>query len=330
MTAPLNNNNYLNLFAFIISWSLLAESGRDRGPDDNYLWRGINQLSQLYEDRDDFNYFTPATFTFLLSQVVLLFQGIFAMVQMMPGYRASAMVQDGVSHWFLTYSFSALAWSLFAFGIGGDDRRGGRDEENAGSLLHAIVSVILMGVATSSIGMIVYNQANKVVSDLTEDGYWMIQFPFTISFGWFFCLFFIDLNDMIYSLGVSNNVMIVVGIVSLILFIAVGSLLVHFNIFDSMRPNYVIPAVFAWVMLGIAIGHRDERNDRNNNEEEGSNGILVTIIAATGLVIVSAVVGMSIYTRNNELATYSEEGDNYKEVEATGYTAPEESPSATA
>ena len=93
METPLNNLNYLNAAAFVLSWALNSEV--DMGPDLEFFrfLDGMREFGRRYESM-----VTPAETTFLIAHFVLLFQGIFAVTQMLPKYRGSAMVQVRLDH----------------------------------------------------------------------------------------------------------------------------------------------------------------------------------------------------------------------------------------
>ena len=80
--------NYLNVAAFGISWVLNSEV--DVSPDVGFFnfLGGMRQLCSRHE-----SLVTPSKNTFLVSHFVLLFLGVFTVVQMFPKYRRSPMVQ---------------------------------------------------------------------------------------------------------------------------------------------------------------------------------------------------------------------------------------------
>ena len=93
MDAPLNKFNYLNVAAFILAWALNSEV--DLGPEHEFwnFLNGMRELGRRYE-----SIVTPAGTTFLLSHLVLLFHGIFAVSQLLPRFRANALVQVSFVH----------------------------------------------------------------------------------------------------------------------------------------------------------------------------------------------------------------------------------------
>ncbi len=86
--APITVFNILNVVAFLISWALNSEV--DMGPEHEF-WHfldGMREMGRRYE-----SIVTPAATTFLIAHFVLLFQGIFAVTQLIPKFRGSALVQ---------------------------------------------------------------------------------------------------------------------------------------------------------------------------------------------------------------------------------------------
>ena len=80
--------NYLNVAAFTLSWLLNSEV--DVSPEIDFFsfLGGMRNLGRQNE-----SLVTPTENTFLVSHFVLLFLGIFTVVQMFPKYRLSPLVQ---------------------------------------------------------------------------------------------------------------------------------------------------------------------------------------------------------------------------------------------
>ena len=85
---PLTLVNYLNVVAFALTWLLNSEV--DFGSEDHVFdfLSGMRELGRRYD-----SVVTPTENTFLMSHVVLLFLGIFTVVQLLPKYRQSPLVQ---------------------------------------------------------------------------------------------------------------------------------------------------------------------------------------------------------------------------------------------
>ena len=88
MDGSLTKFNYLNVAAFALAWLLNSEV--DLGPEHEFFrfLGGMRDLCRRYE-----SLVTPIESTFLMSHVVLLFLGIFTVVQLLPKYRQSPLVQ---------------------------------------------------------------------------------------------------------------------------------------------------------------------------------------------------------------------------------------------
>jgi hypothetical protein len=304
--AELNKFNYLNIVAFLVGWIVLCGGEGRGGPDETFLsWITIGQLSRAYEDSP----FTPARLIFnLLTQAVLLFEGIFTIIQMMPSYRSSMFVQETVQYWYLGASVSRF----FAC-LGGDNR-------DVGFLVLVVFRVIFMGISSACFGTVLFKHAqqtkegvNTVSEELQVENYWMLEFPFNLSFGWFFGLFFITLNGALVStFGADGMFANVLGILSLMIFVGAGYVMVHMNLLQGMKSNYVVPSVLTFITLGIAVGH---------HEREAVEFGVVNIIAIVAFLILGVITG---YREN--LVTYLLTGYRTKENEiesvVDGYHAP--------
>ena len=101
----LNTNNYLNLVGCIINTLVTFSASSIFGFPDNAA------LSEKYQTLVS----TPTGWTFAIWGIIFLFQGIFAIVQMLPKYRSDTFIHEGVSHWYFTACIFQAAWT-FAFG----------------------------------------------------------------------------------------------------------------------------------------------------------------------------------------------------------------------
>ena len=154
--SELTKVNYLNLAAYVIS-CVLNSGGEQRGPDDFFGFPGIAELGRRYESN-----LTPSEFTFLITKVTLLFEGVFAVAQMMPSYRSSSLVQDSVKYWYFGASMSQLLWSI-CFGREGE------------GFLQAFTSLVWMCALLFCLSTIVVNQANNAIKQQTPEEYWLLR-----------------------------------------------------------------------------------------------------------------------------------------------------------
>ena len=88
MERPPTIINFLHIAAFGLAWLLNSEVDLSPNIDFFTFLNGMRELGRRHE-----SLVTPSENTFLVSHVVLLFLGIFTVVQMFPKYRHSPLVQ---------------------------------------------------------------------------------------------------------------------------------------------------------------------------------------------------------------------------------------------
>lgn len=224
MSERLTLYNYLNVVAFALSWVL--NSDVVRGPEaeqQNMFWSGIGNLFNRYE-----SIVNPTSQTYLIAHLILLLEGVFTCVQLLPKYRASIMVQDSVKYWFL---LSALMQFLWSVDLGFDNMFG------------QILSVLFMGGMFFSVTRILLRQAANTDSTQTPEEYWLLRFPFSMHFAWAMAVFSMSLNGFFVQLEFGRTAQVVMGIITLLSFIAVAYKMIFRN---GPKPNYVVPLVLAW------------------------------------------------------------------------------------
>jgi hypothetical protein len=291
METPLNNLNYLNVAAFVISWALNSEV--DMGPDFEYFrfLDGMRELGRRYESM-----VTPAETTFLIAHFVLLFQGVFAVTQMLPKYRGSVLVQDGVSHWFFASVVVQLIWSInFAL-------------EN---LVGVILSVVLMGVMVYFNSQILMNQAYLTEETQVPEEYWLLRFPFSLHTGWTMAVFVMSINGLITYIGLGAIIQLIFGLISLVSFVGISGKMLFAN---GDKANYAIPAILGWVTLGVAF------DDIPGGEDENIFVGGFTVLALLTGIFILATTGYHFY--KNEIV--NRDIKNEAGPEATNYVAPDE------
>mmetsp|Transcript_19821 Transcript_19821/g.24993 ORF Transcript_19821/g.24993 Transcript_19821/m.24993 type:complete len:297 (+) Transcript_19821:137-1027(+) len=225
---PFSLFNILNVVAFLISWALNSEV--DLGPEHEFwnFLNGMRELGRRYE-----SIVTPAGTTFLIAHFVLLFQGIFAVAQLLPNYRNSPLVQEGVSFWFLVSIIGQLFWCM-NFGL-----------EN---WFGAIMSVVYLGAVVFANSRILIKQSALTDESQLPEEYWLLRFPFSLHTGWIMTLFVMSINGFVRFLELGNFVQLIFGFLSLIFYVLISWKMLLAN---GEKANYAIPSIIAWVVLGI-------------------------------------------------------------------------------
>ena len=90
-SSKVNRKNVLNFIAYIVNIIITYGVGTL-----GWVGNGTNgELSAKYQ-----TIVTPNSSAFIIWAVIFVFQGIFAVVQLLPRFRAVPMVQEGVSYWY--------------------------------------------------------------------------------------------------------------------------------------------------------------------------------------------------------------------------------------
>lgn len=213
---PLNTNNYLNLFGYIVNAVVtFAASGIFGFPDNA-------ELSEKYQ-----TLVTPSGITFAIWGIIFLSQGIFAVVQMLPKYCSAILVQEGVSYWYFVACIFQSLWT-FAFGY---------------EVLW--LSVIFMGGILVSLFQIFKNQS-RIESDLAE--FWLFKFPFSIHVGWIAAAFAVNVNVLVFAAGAPAKVQLTWAVLTLLYVITVAA----YGLAFSSPFDFTLPLVLLWASIGIA------------------------------------------------------------------------------
>lgn len=230
--ATLNRFNYLNVLATCIVG--LHTINVDLGPDYDFFNRfNMGEFSRRYNEGS----MTPAEPFFFIFNIVALLLFVFTVVQLLPRYRSSSMVQDGIGYW---YFISILA-QVLAHTFSVDDV--GRN------FFQGVISTIFFGIMCGSTWKILNNQANAIEENPSEE-FWILRFPFGLQAGWSVALVIMSANVLFNDddegfYGFMNGLIIVL---SLIAYAAIPVKLLFFN---GEKPNYIVPPVIALVTVSI-------------------------------------------------------------------------------
>lgn len=217
-TTGLNINNFLNVAAFALSFVLNYEDGQE-----NKWYNGLSSLFPRYE-----SLMTPADVTLILSKVILVFEGVFTVVQLLPNYRGNDLVQKCVRKRYFILSVAQLLWSI---------------DFNLENMWGSFVSTALMTFMFVAVSKILISQAQ--ISDpltQTHEEYWLLRFPFNIHCGYIMANFVSSINAMFVQIGFGAAVQFVVAFISIGLFVLAGY---KFLFVNGRHGNYAIPSVLS-------------------------------------------------------------------------------------
>lgn len=259
----LNWLNYLNLPAFLVNVLVNFLYGMGSSSDED-----IGSTSDQYK-----SVVTPAGWAFSIWSIIFVMQGVFTIVQFMSRFRASQLVQQGVSYYYILACIFQSGW-VFAF------------------TNHVIwLSLVLIILILASLLSIVVSQYHlKYERSYLE--YWLFCFPFSIHCAWITAATLINTNVLIVDLQVSAPAQLASGIISLAILHAVS---VH-TLFGINKPDYVFPLVYVWANGAIA-------SELSNPDQSIVSRFHVDIIdgvryaAATVSIIIMIQIVVSIATQ---------------------------------
>lgn len=236
----INLKNYLNVLAFIINALLRI----DFGPGAFGGWFDRALEFEGYE-----TIVTPSDswFKFFFYSIVF-FQGIFTFVQLLPNYRSTTLVQDGVSYGFIAGAFLELGASFLM------------SMENLTGLI--LSSACMAGIVVSFL-RVLYIQSTEDVTRHSPEDYWLLRFPWSFQAGWFICVFLTSINGIFVLLEAGAGLQLTLAFVTLFLYVLIAVKMLFLN---GSRPNYVIPGVISFFCFGIyngfgAVGMEDNFGD---------------------------------------------------------------------
>lgn len=214
MPSKLNAKNWLNLAFFVLNAVFTYGVG-------NAGWFGGSSngdLSRKYQ-----TLVTPSSRAFSIWALIFLLQGVFAVVQLLPRFRAKPMVQDGVSYCYVLTCTFQVAWSFaFAFEV----------------IWLSLVFIILIWI---SLCVLLYSQY-YAESDNTLSEFWLLRFPFALHCGWLTAASVLNVNVVAVDASAAADVQLAVAIVSLAYLHAVSV----WVLFGIRRANYTIAGVLSW------------------------------------------------------------------------------------
>ncbi len=232
--ASLNRNNYLNVVASLIVGLHTLEV--DLGPDYEFFEKfSMANLPERYEE----GIMTPVEPFFFIFNIVALSLAIFAITQLLPGFRDSAMIQDGVKHWY----FVAAIAHLLAYAVAVEER---------GDFVSNLISTIFFAVMAGSTWKILSNQA-QAKSDGSSEEFWLLRVPFSLQAGWSIGLTIMSANILVRDaeegLNFGKFMEVLIVILSLALYAAIP---IKMLLFNGPSPNYVVSVMISVVTVSVS------------------------------------------------------------------------------
>ncbi len=225
----LTHKNGLNVLAVVLLFITMVPL--DFGPDMDWL----NRVG-------DFGRFetilTPSEGIFFFPKIILLFEVVFGIVQLLPRYAPSPLVQSGVCYYFSAAAVLQLFSSVFF------DKA-----EGEGAAFWLFLSLVCLCAMTAALLKILIGQ-NSISTDESEEAepapedYWLLRFPFNLHAGWNIGIFIVSVNNLIKVMF--EEAAWLQAIVAFISLAGFGAIAAKMLMFNGTQSNYVIPAVLAF------------------------------------------------------------------------------------
>lgn len=222
--AELNGLNYLNVVTYaahlFVSWGIGVWGLHG-------ILRTRWELSLQYE-----TLVMPAHWAYYLWGPILILEGIFALAQLFPYYRARPIIQAGSGYFFFYTFLLQTAWTFFfCFQL----------------FICSFVAVTL--TLLSLLGLLASQQKHRVPSGRSSRvEYALFRFPFYLHTGWMVLMAVDHFALLFRKLNASLGLQVAADIFSLGILMAVAAA----YLVRPYKAGWVIPAVILWSYLGIA------------------------------------------------------------------------------
>jgi hypothetical protein len=172
---------------------------------------------------------TPKAAAFSIWGVIFLSQAAFTVVQLLPRFRAKALIQKGVGYYYISTCLFQACWTFaFAYEV-------------------IWLSLIFILLIWASLLAIVYTQYSTEESEGTLVEFWLLRFPFAIHCGWLTAASALNVNVLFVDRAAPADVQLAVGILSLAILHAISVWVV----FAIQKPNYTLAVVLSWANAWI-------------------------------------------------------------------------------
>jgi benzodiazapine receptor len=254
--------NFANLIGYILNTVVTYGVGVSGMLPSN------SEISEKYQ-----TLITPAGFAFAIWGVIFTSELIWAVVQMLPKYRARDVVVYGVG-WNYVYACTAqMAWTLCF------------TTEHIALSLIAMVSILIPLV-------MILTKLSQLPSE-SIGYYWLLKFPFEIHAAWIMAATLVNANVLLVAWNLAPSIQVGAAWLSL-------GVLASTSFYYTYKQKWVVPAVLAWASYAI---NSELSNIRESIANTFSMESIDAIQVATGLLaalIIQGMINFFLYRRFGE------------------------------
>jgi len=211
----LESRNYINIGAYVLNFIITYASLTGIFGETN------SNLSKKYQ-----TLVTPAGWAFSIWGPIFIWEGVFAVTQMLSRFRGSEVVQVA-SPWWWGVCLCQCVWT-FAFA----------QEVIPLSLL------MMLGILSCLVGLVVRTDGLQ----LTWAEYLCLRAPFCLHLGWIICASAVNTNVQFDAGKASPEVLLAVAVLSLVAIVAANVALVT----TAVNPDAFTSLVAAWAFAAVA------------------------------------------------------------------------------
>jgi hypothetical protein len=277
--AGLSHFNYLNLTFYIINVAITYASLTGIfGPTNT-------ALSAKYQ-----TLVTPAGWAFSIWGPIFIWEGVFAVAQMLPAFRSHPIITDGISYFWAALCVFQVAWSIaFAQEV-------------------IWLALVFMLMILASLVIILYR--NYSIATTTFSEYYLIKAVFQLQCGWIVAASAVNTNvmfasallvkDFVIDNSTVTDVVTAAGpdVASTLLGVAIVSLAAVFicglKAASLEQPQIIVVGVVAWALGAVASELRYGKSELQLVKAMFDTTVLhgVSTAAATLSVLAAVMVGV--------------------------------------
>lgn len=222
-TAALSSKNWVNLIAYVVNF------GVTYGSLTGIFGKTNTDISAKYQ-----TLVTPAGWAFAIWGPIFIWEGVFAVSQMLPSFRSSEVV-DALTPWWWSACCFQVVWTFFF---------------SQEAIVPALVC--MLGILASLLGGVL---RADTLAEISVKDFWLLRAPFSLHSGWIIAASALNASVLVDYYKASADVMLAVAIA------AVGFIAAAVALFTIAAPrgDPIICLVAAWAFGGISAELREAK-----------------------------------------------------------------------